>query len=116
DIRKLNEEAGNRIGRLALSSREISSIATMLHSLADQAGVLADQASLQASRAGDAGRGFGIVALGMAELARQTDHNARKVGTLIETALSDIEAARISMSNAVSGTDEASRLIDVSND
>lgn len=116
EIRKLNEEAGNRVGRLALSSREISSIATLLHSLADQAGVLADQAALQAARAGDSGKGFAIVAAGMGELAHQTYDNARKVGTLIETALSDIEAARSSMTDAVSGTDEASRLIDVSND
>lgn len=116
DIRKLNEEAGNRVGRLALSSREIASIASMLHALADQAGVLADQAALQAVRAGDAGKGFGIVAKGMEDLARQTGDNARKVGTLIETALGDIESARISMADAVSGTDEASRLIDVSND
>lgn len=116
EIRQMNEEAGTRVDRLASSSREIASIATMLHALADQTGVLADQAALQSARAGEHGQGFRIVASGMNDLAQQIGDNARKVGTLVETALGDIEMARVSMSNAVSGTDEASRLIDMSND
>jgi methyl-accepting chemotaxis protein len=116
EIRELNEEAGSRVGRLALSSREIANIITIVNELADQAGVLADQAALQAARAGDAGKAFKIVANGMEDLAQQTGSAARKVGTLIEAAVGDIEAARTAMSGAVTGTDEISRLVDVSGD
>lgn len=114
EIRVQSEEARNRVERLALSSREISGIATLMNELADTIGVLSMQAALQAARAGEKGQGFRVVADGVGDLAQRSGVAARRVGSLIEAALGDIEGAAASMRAATKGTDESTRLMDIS--
>ena len=114
DIRIQTEEARNRVERLAQSSREISGIATLMNEIADGIGVLAMQAALQAARAGEKGQGFRVVADGVSDLAKKSGVASRRVGALIETALGDIDGAAASMRAATKGTDESSRLMDIS--
>lgn len=114
EIRTQTEEARNRVERLALSSREISGIATLMNEIADGIGVLAMQAALQAARAGEKGEGFRVVANGVSDLAKKSGNASRRVGALIETALGDIDGAAASMRAATQGTDESSRLMDIS--
>jgi methyl-accepting chemotaxis protein len=114
EIRTQTEEARNRVERLAQSSREISGIATLMNEIADGIGVLAMQAALQAARAGEKGQGFRVVADGVSDLAKKSGVASRRVGALIETALGDIDGAAASMRAATKGTDESSRLMDIS--
>lgn len=114
DIRAQAEEARNRVERLAQSSREIAGIATLMNEIADSIGVLAMQAALQAARAGEKGQGFRVVADGVSNLAKKSGVASRRVGALIETALGDIDGAAASMRAATKGTDESSRLMDIS--
>lgn len=114
EIRAQSEEARNRVERLAKSSREISGIATLMNELADTIGVLSMQAALQAARAGEKGQGFRVVADGVGDLAQRSGVAARRVSSLIEAALGDIDGAAASMRAATKGTDESTRLMDVS--
>jgi methyl-accepting chemotaxis protein len=87
---------------------------TLINEIADGIGVLAMQAGLQAARAGEQGQGFRVVADGVRDLAQRSGISARRVSALIETALSDIDSADASMRAATKGTDESSRLMDIS--
>ena len=114
DIREYTEEAGNRVGRLATSSKEIANIITVLNDLADQINVIAMQAGVQAALAGDGGRGFKVVADNLEALADKSGNASRRISALIETALGDIEAASSATSSVLRGADDGARLMDVS--
>lgn len=115
-IRERVEEATGRTQRLVKSSNEIASIAESMNNLSEQLSILGVQASLNAAKAGDAGRGFKIVAQEIHNLAEETGVRARHVTTLVETELSDLEALAASMNNANDGVDEGVRFTDSANE
>lgn len=114
DIRSQVEEARNRVDRLTKNNKEIAGVVTLINEIADGIGVLAMQAALQAARAGEHGEGFRVVADNVRDLAQRSGVSARRVSALIETALGDIDSADSSMRAATQGTDESSRLMDIS--
>ena len=114
DIRSQVEESRSRVERLTQNNKEIAGVVTLINEIADGIGVLAMQAGLQAARAGEQGQGFRVVADGVRDLAQRSGISARRVSALIETALSDIDSADASMRAATKGTDESSRLMDIS--
>lgn len=115
-IRERVEEAENRVKRLTESSEEIGGIVTVMTDLAEQTEVLAVNAAVQAAKAGDAGKGFKVVADGVRELAEKSGAFSRRVGALVEAALADIKATLVAVQRATQETDEGARLTDITND
>ena len=116
DIQGRVDEAAARAQRLVESSNEIAGMATTLKEIAEQLEILGMQADLQASKAGESGQGFKVVAREVQLLSEASGVRARHVSSLVETALSDLEALSASMKSAGESVAEGSRLTDVNHE
>ncbi|WP_350333571.1 methyl-accepting chemotaxis protein [Coralliovum pocilloporae] len=77
----------DRVGRLAESAKQISDVVSLIQDIAEQTNLLALNATIEAARAGEAGRGFAVVASEVKELASQTSRATEE----IDKQISDIQ-------------------------
>lgn len=113
-IREKSDDAMSRAQRLHRSSTEIQFMTSLLNEISDQMGILAIQAAIQATKAGEAGQGFRVVADALKSLSEKSGEGSRRVGSLIENNLADVVALEDSLLSITQKTDEGSRLSDVS--
>ncbi|MGR3540771.1 MAG: methyl-accepting chemotaxis protein, partial [Hasllibacter sp.] len=73
------------MSEIETTSEGIARITGIIDHIAFQTGLLALNAGVEASRAGDAGRGFGVVATEVRQLARRAAKAARDIADLVET-------------------------------
>lgn len=71
------------IATLEQHSKEIGSITNTIAGIANQTNLLALNAAIEAARAGEAGRGFAVVADEVRELAEHSNEQARQVAALV---------------------------------
>ncbi|HEV7896907.1 MAG TPA: methyl-accepting chemotaxis protein [Planosporangium sp.] len=92
----LASRAGEVIGKLGDSTAGIADMARVIHNIAEQTNLLALNATIEAARAGQAGRGFAIVANEVKELsqetARATNDVADRVAAIQQDSAGAIEA------------------------
>lgn len=75
-------------------SRAIEKIIGDIDSIAQQTNMLSLNASIEAARAGDMGRGFGVVATQVGELAARSAQAAKETGNLIMDSINAVESGR----------------------
>lgn len=82
-IRSNVQETGKRLKRLGERSQEISQIIDVINNLSERTTVLALNASMQAASAGEAGRGFSIIAEEIQRLSENSRESTDRISTLV---------------------------------
>ena len=110
EIRATIQETAKRIKRLGERSQEIGGIVRLIDTIAERTNMLALNANMQAAQAGEAGRGFMVVAAEvqrLAENAKDAAHQIEKLVGNIQVETSDTIAA---MDQAIEEVVEGSEL------
>ncbi len=110
-IQQHSIEFANIIGELKVDSDEIGQIMQLITGIAEQTNLLALNAAIEAARAGEAGKGFAVVADEIRKLADQTSNSASKVRTLIDEIQTKTEVAVQSMESSSTEIQEGTQLI-----
>lgn len=79
------EGAGRSIDALETAAKEIEDIMRLVAGVAEQTNLLALNATIEAARAGEAGKGFAVVASEVKALAEQTTRASSDIGQKIES-------------------------------
>jgi twitching motility protein PilJ len=82
-IRETVSETARKVKRLAEASQEISKIVALISQIASRTNLLALNASIQAARAGEAGRGFAIVADEVRQLADRSAKSLKEIEQIV---------------------------------
>lgn len=86
-------ETTDQVSRLGVSSREIGDVVKVITSIAEQTNLLALNATIEAARAGEAGKGFAVVASEVKELAQETARATEDIARRVETIQADTTGA-----------------------
>ena len=87
------EGANRSIEKLGTSSQDIGNVIKVISMIAQQTNLLALNATIEAARAGDAGRGFSVVANEVKELANQTSQATEEITQKISAIQQDSQEA-----------------------
>ncbi|TDK67185.1 methyl-accepting chemotaxis protein [Sapientia aquatica] len=112
EIREQIQETSKRIKRLGESSQEIGEITELISDITEQTNVLALNAAIQAASAGEAGRGFSVVAEEVQRLAERSAEATKQIGALVKTIQTDTHDAVSAMEKSTQGVVEGAKLSD----
>ena len=112
DIRSQIQETSKRIKRLGESSLEIGEIVELISDITEQTNVLALNAAIQAASAGEAGRGFSVVAEEVQRLAERSGEATKQIEAIVKTIQADTQDAVAAMEKSTVGVVEGAKLSD----
>jgi twitching motility protein PilJ len=111
-IRDQIQDTSKRIKRLGESSQEIGEITELISDITEQTNVLALNAAIQAASAGEAGRGFSVVAEEVQRLAERSADATRQITALVRAIQTDTQDAVAAMERSTQGVVEGAKLSD----
>ncbi len=111
-IRDQIQDTSKRIKRLGESSQEIGEITELISDITEQTNVLALNAAIQAASAGEAGRGFSVVAEEVQRLAERSGDATKQIAALVKTIQTDTQDAVAAMERSTQGVVEGAKLSD----
>lgn len=122
EIEDISSTVANTVQQVNLldqTAKEIGTIINVIRSISDQTNLLALNAAIEAARAGEAGRGFAVVADEVRQLAQRTGDATGEIETMISQVQTNTEASVTAMETTVPKverglvlTKEASKLLD----
>jgi twitching motility protein PilJ len=112
EIRSQIQDTAKRIKRLGESSLEIGEIVELISDITEQTNVLALNAAIQAASAGEAGRGFTVVAEEVQRLAERSGEATKQIEAIVKTIQADTQDAVAAMEKSTVGVVEGTKLSD----
>ena len=112
EIRTQIQDTAKRIKRLGESSLEIGEIVELISDITEQTNVLALNAAIQAASAGEAGRGFTVVAEEVQRLAERSGEATKQIEAIVKTIQADTQDAVAAMEKSTVGVVEGAKLSD----
>jgi len=103
DTRANGDRLQEAIGSIGERSDEIGKIVKVIEGIADQTNLLALNAAIEAARAGEAGKGFAVVADEVRRLAERSVLATQEIGGVIETVQKDTHRAVALMGQVLAG-------------
>jgi methyl-accepting chemotaxis protein len=105
-------QTGREIGELSQHSERIDVAVELIDDIASMVNVLALNASIEATRAGEAGRGFMVVANEIRRLAKRTAEATREVNEMISTVQRGIMNVQRSMDEGLAQVHDSAVMTD----
>src|SRR5574341_2138282 len=112
DIRDQIQETSKRIKRLGESSQEIGEIVQLISDITEQTNVLALNAAIQAASAGEAGRGFTVVAEEVQRLAERSAEATKHISAIVKSIQRDTQDAVEAMERSTQGVVQGTKTAD----
>jgi ribosomal-protein-alanine acetyltransferase len=101
EIRAQIQDTSKRIKRLGESSLEIGDIVELIADITEQTNILALNAAIQAASAGEAGRGFTVVAEEVQRLAERSGEATKQIDAIVKTIQADTQDAVAAMEKLI---------------
>jgi hypothetical protein len=108
DLARDSRQALDKVVSLQGSAQKIGGIVHLIKEIADQTNLLALNAAIEAARAGEAGRGFAVVADEVRKLADRTSQATGDISRLVSNIQGETVSAQSSISNLAEQSDSFS--------
>ncbi|MFK7764036.1 MAG: methyl-accepting chemotaxis protein [Roseobacter sp.] len=108
---RVAEDAASSMDRIADGSKEINRVTDVINDIAFQINLLALNAGVEAARAGDAGRGFSVVASEVRQLAQRAGEAAKEIAQVLSQSDAAVKEGVDNVSNAKASLDDISKTV-----
>jgi methyl-accepting chemotaxis protein len=100
EVDKMTSAMRQNLNKLGAQAQDIGQIMNVISDIADQTNLLALNAAIEAARAGEAGRGFAVVADEVRKLAEKTMQATKEVGDAVRSIQDGTQASMADMDRA----------------
>ncbi|MEM0492976.1 MAG: methyl-accepting chemotaxis protein [Candidatus Thermoplasmatota archaeon] len=111
-IKNTTQDLASKISSLGEKSKEIGQIVNTINQISEQTNLLALNAAIEAARAGEAGRGFAVVADEVRKLAEESSQATQQISGLIQRIQSEIDLAVKTMEENTKQVEDGSKGIE----
>ena len=106
EIHTNEQNLDNEIKQIISLSEEINEVSSLIKGISDETKMLGLNASIEAARAGDAGKGFGVVAQEIRKLSEQSRSTVPKIAKLTDNIREKVESSSKMSQNSLTSSQE----------
>lgn len=111
EINDAVKESGGVVKDLGSKGEEISKVVDVINNISEQTNLLALNATIEAARAGEAGKGFAVVADEVRKLAEESQKATKQIESIIQDMVDSTKKAVTSIDNGSKAVDEGSAVV-----